>query len=185
MTDEANLLPVSEIGQQVLYCPLFECTLPHEMCKYGPHPDKCVAWLKENNPELYQQLTDGKTDSKSTEGKKKKSKNKNKNKKKLGEKVILISQIQRSKRKFVTSISGLDAFGLDLKTNAKKMAKLYACSASVVKCTPPPNEIQIQGDVKYEVAEFVLDKLKIPKDVIFFLEGKAKGKKGKRVRAFD
>ena len=53
--------------------------------------------------------------------------------KKVGEKIVKISQVQRSKRKFTTSVVGLDAFGLDLKQSAKKMSKQFACSASVVK----------------------------------------------------
>ncbi len=110
----------------------------------------------------------------------KKKKKKTKQQKKLGEKIVLICQVQRGKRKFVTSISGIDAFGLDLKDCSKKMSKRFACSASIVKCTPPPNEIALQGDVQHEVAEFCVDKLKIPKEFVYFLDAKKK----KRTKAF-
>eukprot|EP00466_Bigelowiella_natans_P016930 jgi/Bigna1/90433/estExt_fgenesh1_pg.C_700067 len=222
MADE--LTPVIKLGQPVQYCPMLECRLPFEYCKYGPCPGKCDAWVATNLPDLYAELKgspngpypllstlvslppfhpsfplrpmlaplsliylslislhfEGQGDDAKGESKKQKSKDRGKASKKAGktasEKQVKIYQFQRSKRKFITAIIGLDAFGLDLKQSAKKMSKQFACSSSVVKCTPPPNEIHVQGDVKFDVADFILNKLKIPKELIFFLEGKKKKK---------
>ena len=38
----------------VEYCGL--CGLPPEYCEYGSEPDKCKEWLKENIPDLYEDL---------------------------------------------------------------------------------------------------------------------------------
>ena len=38
----------------VEYCGL--CGLPPEYCEYGSEPDKCKEWLKENIPDLYEEL---------------------------------------------------------------------------------------------------------------------------------
>ena len=38
----------------VEYCGL--CRLPPEYCEYGSEPDKCKEWLKENIPDLYEEL---------------------------------------------------------------------------------------------------------------------------------
>eukprot|EP00465_Bigelowiella_longifila_P004618 CAMPEP_0185255466 /NCGR_PEP_ID=MMETSP1359-20130426/4506_1 /TAXON_ID=552665 /ORGANISM="Bigelowiella longifila, Strain CCMP242" /LENGTH=183 /DNA_ID=CAMNT_0027839389 /DNA_START=8 /DNA_END=559 /DNA_ORIENTATION=- len=182
MADE--LTPVIKLGQSVQYCPMLECRLPFEYCKFGPCPGKCNAWIATNLPDIHAELNGQDSDAKGV-GKKQKSKDRGKASKKAGktasEKEVKIYQFQRSKRKFITAIIGLDSFGLDLKQSAKKMAKQFACSASVVKCTPPPNEIHIQGDVKFELADFMLNKLKIPKELLFFLEGKKK----KKIPAFS
>ena len=38
----------------VEYCGL--CGLPPEYCEYGSEPDKCKEWMKENIPDLYEEL---------------------------------------------------------------------------------------------------------------------------------
>eukprot|EP00467_Chlorarachnion_reptans_P020787 CAMPEP_0114524514 /NCGR_PEP_ID=MMETSP0109-20121206/21900_1 /TAXON_ID=29199 /ORGANISM="Chlorarachnion reptans, Strain CCCM449" /LENGTH=159 /DNA_ID=CAMNT_0001705971 /DNA_START=73 /DNA_END=552 /DNA_ORIENTATION=+ len=159
--------------------------MPFEYCRYGPHPKKCEDWMKENAKLVYRKYYGDGTSDEAKGDTKQKGKARGKASKKAGkiagEKIVKIFQIQRTKRKFVTSVIGLDAFGLDLKQSAKKMSKQFACSASVVKNNPPPNEIQIQGDVKFEVAEMILQKFKVPKKFIYFQDAKGK----KKQRAFD
>ena len=43
---------------EVEYCAL--CGLPPEYCEFGSDPEKCKEWLKENLPDLYEELTQGK-----------------------------------------------------------------------------------------------------------------------------
>lgn len=44
---------------------------------------------------------------------------------------IVLSRVQRNKRKFVTIVAGLETFGHKLKTAAKKLGKRFACGAAV------------------------------------------------------
>lgn len=60
--------------------------------------------------------------------------------------------MERNKRKFVTSVYGLDAFGVDNKKAAKLFANKFATGASLSKNAQGDDEILIQGDVSYEVS---------------------------------
>lgn len=64
---------------------------------------------------------------------------------------ITIKRESRNKRKHITSIHGLDAFGVDLKKAAKFLAQKFATGASVSKNPQGYDEIVIQGDVTEEV----------------------------------
>lgn len=96
---------------------------------------------------------------------------------------ILISKAQRSKNKYITTIRGLDSYGLTLKEVAKAMSKKFACSASVVKVVPSGQEIAIQGDVQQDAPDFLVEKFgsQIPEDQIYIV---AEGT-GKKTKAFD
>lgn len=78
--------------------------------------------------------------------------------KKLSSKVI-IKRIERSKRKHVVAIQGLEVFGLDLKKLSKTFASRFATGASVTKSVEGKDEIVVQGDVSDEVEEYVLELL--------------------------
>ena len=69
---------------------------------------------------------------------------------------VFIRKEERTKRKFTTSVKGMDSFGCDLKKAAKAFSKKFACSASVVKVTEGGHEIQIQGDVQMELPDVIL-----------------------------
>ncbi|KAF8467743.1 translation initiation factor SUI1 [Kalaharituber pfeilii] len=85
--------------------------------------------------------------------------------KKAASKVIL-KRIERTKRKHVIVITGLRAFGLDLKKVAKELGKKFACGSS---------EIVVQGDLSDEIEEFLLEKYKdVPADNIEPVEDKKK-----------
>ncbi len=74
----------------------------------------------------------------------------------------------------MTAVSGLDAFGLDLKKVAKDFGKKFATGASVTK-TPTGDEIVVQGDVSEEIEDFILDKYtEVPGDNIELVEDKKK-----------
>lgn len=80
---------------------------------------------------------------------------------------IVLKRVERTKRKHVIVVSGLEAFGLDLKKVAKEMGKKFACGSSVTKAPGGGEEIVIQGDLSDEIEEWLLGKYKdIPEDNI-------------------
>jgi density-regulated protein len=94
---------------------------------------------------------------------------------KLANSVVTIKRIERNKRKYVTSVSGLEAFGLELKKVAKDFGKKFATGSSVTKTPSGGEEIVVQGDVSGEIEEFLLEKYKdIPEDNIELVEDKKK-----------
>ncbi|KAF5094691.1 hypothetical protein DV451_004946 [Geotrichum candidum] len=78
--------------------------------------------------------------------------------KKLSSKVT-IKRIERSKRKHVIAIQGLEVFEIDLKKLSKTFASRFATGASVTKSVEGKDEIIIQGDVGDEVEEYVTELL--------------------------
>lgn len=68
---------------------------------------------------------------------------------------MTIRRIERTKRKHVTAIHGLDAFSIDLKKAAKQFASKFATGASVTKNPQGLDEIVVQGDVSDEVLEMI------------------------------
>jgi density-regulated protein DRP1 len=94
---------------------------------------------------------------------------------KLAHSIVTIRRIERNKKKHVTAVSGLEAFGLDLKKVAKEFGKKFATGASVTKTPSGGEEIVVQGDVSDEIEEFLLDKYKdIPGDNIELVDDKKK-----------
>jgi density-regulated protein len=88
---------------------------------------------------------------------------------------VYIKRVERNKRKFVTAVSGLEAFGLDLKKVAKDFGKKFATGSSVTKVASGGEEIVVQGDVSDEIEEFLLEKYKeIPEDNIELIEDRKK-----------
>lgn len=75
----------------------------------------------------------------------------------------------------MTAVSGLEAFGLELKKVAKDFGKKFATGSSVTKTPSGGEEIVVQGDVSGEIEEFLLEKYKeIPEDNIELVEDKKK-----------
>jgi len=90
---------------------------------------------------------------------------------------VTIKRVERNKRKFVTAVSGLEAFGLENKKVAKDLGKKFATGASVTKVPSGGEEIVVQGDVSEEIEEFLLEKYSvIPEDNIELVEDKKKKK---------
>lgn len=97
----------------------------------------------------------------------------------IAESKVYIKRVERNKRKYVTAVSGLEAFGLDLKKMAKEFGKKFATGSSVTKLPSGGEEITVQGDVSDEIEEFLLEKFKeIPEDNIELIEDKKKKKDG-------
>jgi density-regulated protein DRP1 len=69
---------------------------------------------------------------------------------------ITIKRQERNKRKHITSVHGLDAFGLDLKKVAKFFAQKFATGSSVSKNPQGLDEVVVQGDVTEEIVSGIL-----------------------------
>ena len=90
---------------------------------------------------------------------------------------VIIKRVERNKRKYVTAVSGLEAFGLENKKVAKDFGKKFATGASVTKLPSGGEEIVVQGDVSEEIEEFILEKYGVvPEDNFELVEDKKKKK---------
>lgn len=78
---------------------------------------------------------------------------------------MTIKRIERNKRKHVTAIHGLEAFGVDLKKAAKLFAGKFATGSSVTKNPQGQDEIVVQGDVSDEVLDMIEAGAGILKDI--------------------
>eukprot|EP00850_Spirogloea_muscicola_P004028 SM000017S02768 [mRNA] locus=s17:152483:154743:+ [translate_table: standard] len=184
--------------QTVVYCPV--CSMPPEYCEFGPDFSKCKPWLLENFPKLYPELQKAEAEDKAAEkleqlqlsgepsldllpkGAEAAAGSSNtvpevvkklpggKTKKKERPEV-LVEKFTRNKRKAVTTIKGMELFGVKLADAAKKFGKRFASGASVVKGPTEKEQIDVQGDIMYEVVEFVTSNWKdIPESAIWFIE---------------
>ncbi|KAI0030692.1 translation initiation factor SUI1, partial [Vararia minispora EC-137] len=171
---------------QVLYCGV--CSLPVEYCEFGPRFTKCKEWLEKNHPDLYpkyysEEALQAKLGTLSLEAQSKLEKESAKKEAKADAKAdaaqkkklvlqVTIKRIERNKRKFVTSIHGLEVFDVDLKKAAKLFAQRFATGASVTKNAAGIDEIVVQGDVSQEVFDMIAEANESGG------EGGGKGKKG-------
>ena len=60
---------------------------------------------------------------------------------------------ERGKRKHVTTVSGLEAYGVKLKEAASALGKRFGAGASVGKSATGAAEIDVQGDVAADIAD--------------------------------
>ena len=90
---------------------------------------------------------------------------------------VLIKRIERNKRKYVTAVQGLEAFGLDIKKVAKDFGKKFATGSSVTKVPGGGEEITVQGDLSDDIYDFLTETYKdIPEDNVECIEDKKKKK---------
>ncbi|XP_062501813.1 density-regulated protein-like [Corticium candelabrum] len=148
----------------VIYCGV--CTMPCEYCEYGPELEKCRLWWREHHPDelsevCVDQVTAGMEGSSVSDdsGSKKKQTRGGKALRKAkkeaeGPKKITISRVARNKRKWVTVISGLKTYEIDLKKASKTLASHFSCGSSVTG----EDEVVVQGDVTDDLVDFLLDK---------------------------
>ena len=81
-----------------------------------------------------------------------------KNKKKAGNHggpTVNVTIKNRTKRKFIVNIFGMDKFGVKLKDAGKKLSKKYACSATVSKNAMNQKEIVMSGNIGYDIADVI------------------------------
>ncbi|XP_059633111.1 translation machinery-associated protein 22-like [Cornus florida] len=184
---------------RVLYCGV--CGLPAEYCEFGPDFEKCKPWLIQNVPDLYPDLlkeanskeadkvsdqlkstsiSEGKAPSgASSTSKQEEVKRLPGGKiKKKEKKEVVIEKLVRNKRKCITTVKGLELFGIKLSDASKKLGKKFATGASVVKGPTEKEHIDVQGDISYDVVEFITDTWPdVQETAIFFIED------GKKVAA--
>ncbi|KAG2586301.1 hypothetical protein PVAP13_5NG046208 [Panicum virgatum] len=70
---------------------------------------------------------------------------------------VVIEKIVRNKRKCFTVVKGLELFGVKLSDASKKLGKKFATGASVVKGPTEKEQIDVQGDISYDIVEFITD----------------------------
>ncbi|GFP53601.1 hypothetical protein ACSS6W_001162 [Trichoderma asperelloides] len=186
---EQSEAPVELQGRNVIYCGV--CTLPPEYCEYGGTVKKCQEWLEKHHPDMYARIwspeaLEAATAALSIDAQKRAAKDaqkkaakaeaaEQKQANKLASSVVTIKRIERNKKKFVTAVIGLEAFGLDLKKVAKDFGKKFATGSSVTKLPSGGEEIVVQGDVSDELEEFILEKYKdVPEDNIELVDDKKK-----------
>jgi density-regulated protein DRP1 len=145
-----------EYPLKVLYCGV--CSLPTEYCENWGTFDKCRAWLESHLPDEFARLTAG--EGKSGDGDDKpKGRQKRGGKglvktKKKGTQRIEMFRSNRGKKKFITVVRGLATYEIDVKDAAKAFASKFACGSSMTA----PDEIVIQGDVKDDLYDLILEK---------------------------
>merc|ERR1719229_1416694 len=109
-------------------------------------------WCMENAPHYYPELSGVSLDAakKSAEAAQEKGKEKllpGGKKKREASPHITIKKLSRGGRKCVTSVTGLESFGVKLEPMAKLFKKKFSCGASVVKGDAgQPDTVDIQGN---------------------------------------
>lgn len=76
--------------------------------------------------------------------------------KKKAAKEVVITLATRQRKKAITSVEGLDLFGVKLADAAKVFGKKFACGSSVVNNPSQKDQIDIQGDVQEVIPELIL-----------------------------
>jgi len=165
------------------YCHV--CSLPPDFCIWGPCWDKCKPVCMEMFLYLYPELAGGdcgeakqKAQAADEKAKVKELPGGKKTRAKSPE--VLIRKLTRGGRKCVTSIAGLEGFGVKPEAAAKLFKKKFACGSAPVKGEPgQPDTVDIQGDFEDEVIQLIVENFKeIPKKKISVVEGgKVKGRK--------
>ncbi|XP_046840559.1 density-regulated protein homolog [Xenia sp. Carnegie-2017] len=151
--EEESIYPL-----QIIYCGV--CSLPNEYCEYNPSYDQCIEWWKGNYPDEYEEMIAQGLEALDVGGTKKRQTRggkgvvKTKKKANAGPKKVKVSLSQRNKKKFVTVVSGLKTFDIDVKKAAKSFGQKFACGTSITG----GDEIIIQGDVKDDIIDFIQEK---------------------------
>ncbi|KAK3014720.1 hypothetical protein RJ639_008390, partial [Escallonia herrerae] len=158
---------------QVLYCEI--CGLPPEYCEFGPDFEKCKPWLIKNAPDVYPDLikeasdkvtdqlqsssvSDGTAPSVGSSTTKQEVKRLPGGKIKKKEKQeVIIEKVTRNKRKSITTVKGLELFGVKLSDASKKLGKKFATGASVVKGPTEKDQIDVQGDISFDIVDFITE----------------------------
>eukprot|EP00914_Ancora_sagittata_P018595 GHVO01036870.1.p1 GENE.GHVO01036870.1~~GHVO01036870.1.p1 ORF type:complete len:202 (+),score=41.44 GHVO01036870.1:14-619(+) len=142
----------------VIYCDVCD-GWPLEYLEFHPNHEKGKIWIEENLSEKMQALYLSADDDGSGEHKKKRQTRggrgviKTKKKQEKPQRITL-ARASRGKKKFVTVITGLSTYDIDLKTASKYFAGVFACGSSVTG----DDEIVIQGDCKDDLFDLLTEK---------------------------
>lgn len=81
---------------------------------------------------------------------------------------VVVQKVAQKKKKSLTIISGMDTIpNLKLKDASKAFSKRFAGSSSVKKNAQGKEEIMLQGDHVYDVAEMIVDKFGVAESAVF------------------
>eukprot|EP01031_Cornospumella_fuschlensis_P034246 gene34246-41453_t len=167
----------------LLYCAV--CSMPPEFCEYGACFDKCLPWILENcreclSPEVLARsvgtlsLEEGKAGAEADEESKKKPRGGGAaapRKAAVMETKIIISRLQRQKRKFITTVAGLDTVpDLKLKDAMKVLGKKFSSGVSIHEGQGGQKDVVIQGDISLEIPQVLIAEFKVAPSAIFYLE---------------
>lgn len=109
------------------------------------------------------------------EAKEKEKKSSGKKKKKKSVPRVVLERNIRNRKKCITTISGLDLFGVKLNEAAKLFGKKFASGASVTKNAENKEQIDCQGDFLDQAVDIILKQYKeVKKSDIYFIEAKKK-----------
>ncbi|ORZ07661.1 translation initiation factor SUI1 [Absidia repens] len=145
--------------RKVLYCGI--CTMPPEYCEFSGTQEKCKEWLQDNHEDVFIDIYGEKELVRGIEQSSR----------------VTIKRVERTKRKRITTIHGLDIFGVDLKKAAKLFANKFACGSSVAKNNQNQDEIVVQGDFSDELIELIIANWPhVPEDNIDYIEEQKKKK---------
>ncbi|KAL1405229.1 Translation machinery-associated protein 22 [Vanrija albida] len=177
---------------QAYYCSV--CSLPTEYCEFGPSVSKCKTTLEEADKAEFERIWGAgalaaRIGTLSVEKNEKLEADAAKAEQKAARKAaaeaklkestkIIIKREERTKRKVLTHIQGLELFGVDLKKAAKLFASKFATGSSVSKNPQGQDEIVVQGDVGDEVVEMLKQQVGVlkgaPGDQVSRVEAKKK-----------
>ncbi|KAJ3313475.1 Translation machinery-associated protein 22 [Boothiomyces sp. JEL0838] len=167
-----SLSITTRVIEPITYCGV--CSMPPEYCEFGSTLAECKAWLQENDSALFAELyPDGMERAEPKEEQPQEQKQETKKKKKVVKQVV-ITITERTKRKRITNVKGLELFDVDLKKAAKTFANKFATSGAVVKNGAGQEEIAIGGDVSDDIFDFIVQNFGISEDDIEFGETKKK-----------
>ncbi len=163
--------------------------MPLEYCEFGAMKAKCQAWLHAHHPDLYASAhaeLEASLAALSVEEQAEVAKAERKQARKEAREAekatasgrVVLTRIERNKRKCVLTVSGLEGYGLELKKVAKLFASKFACGSTVTKNAQGEEEILIQGDVGDDVYDYLTaHHPEIPEEHIEMVEGGKAGKK--------
>jgi density-regulated protein DRP1 len=180
LTEQAENLQLQPRILSVKYCGI--CSAPPEYCEFGSNKQRttCREWLQETDRELFLEIY-GASEAPEAPANKPNAPESGlepepepKNPKQKPSKSVKITIIERSKRKRITQIFGLENFGVDLKKASKMFASKFAASAAVSKNAAGADEILVQGDCSFEITDFIIDNFNVPEQAIVITEGKSK-----------
>jgi density-regulated protein len=122
----------------------------------------------------------GGTSSSATDAASKDKEKSSSKKKKKPSKSIILERNTRNKKKCITTINGLELFGVKLSEAAKLFGKKFASGASVVKTPEGKEEIDVQGDHLDAAVELILKQYKeVEKKYVYYVDNK------KKIKYFD
>ncbi|ESZ90503.1 RNA-binding protein [Sclerotinia borealis F-4128] len=187
--EDTTVAPTEPQSRNIVYCGV--CSLPPEYCEYGGTVKKCQEWLEKKHSNMYERLWSddalaAATSTLSVDAQKRAAKDATKKAAKaeaqeakhnetLASSKIRIKRVERNKRKYVTEVQGLEAFGLELKKVSKEFGSKFATGSSVTKVASGGFEITVQGDVSEDVREFLCRNYReIPRKNIVLEEPKKK-----------